>query len=444
MPSGIMRVEKRGRAAVYGLQIEANRQPADHEKRDFDRSDIDWSRTGENVSLVRTENWNREITRQIHAAGLKERKDSIVLLDGLYTASPGFFDGKSKEYEISYFRACLKFHVEQYCGGDSSRVINAVVHFDEKTPHLQVASVPLVRDGRGMHLSAKIVMGGRDAYRSRQDRFFEDVGRRFGLQRGEIHDPTEIKAHISKRDWQLAEQERKTQELEQRGQDAVKLLDRSSAHLEAAQARPALMSSLPGRRDLVELPQKSLENLAAKASLGDDYADKAWRAAKSSAEAERASREALEASKKAQAEQKAADLAARRATALQSGEAYLAEKQKLEQVKRERQAARREATAAKKEADAARARADAARAEEAASRTQLAALQQQLADIREQLQDARYDWDAFQFVLDHHDEFAEYRRQLAEREADLAANYGEQQDRQQDLDQQQDDDLDFE
>ena len=45
MPAySIMRVEKRGRGAVYGLQIEANRKEEDHEKREFERSDIDWSK----------------------------------------------------------------------------------------------------------------------------------------------------------------------------------------------------------------------------------------------------------------------------------------------------------------------------------------------------------------------------------------------------------------
>ena len=75
---GIMRIEKRTRSAVYGLQIEANRKEADQYKRDFFDSDIDWSRTKNNVFIKQTENWNREITRQIKEAGLKERKNSIV------------------------------------------------------------------------------------------------------------------------------------------------------------------------------------------------------------------------------------------------------------------------------------------------------------------------------------------------------------------------------
>ena len=93
MGYGIMRIEKRGRAAVYGLQMEANRTREDHEQgRDFDRSDIRWDLTEENIHLVYTERWNERITDMIHQAGVKERKDSIVMLDGLYTASSEWFD----------------------------------------------------------------------------------------------------------------------------------------------------------------------------------------------------------------------------------------------------------------------------------------------------------------------------------------------------------------
>lgn len=57
---GIMRIEKRTRPAVYGLQIEANRQEADQYKRDFFDSDIDWTRTKNNIFIKKTENWNKQ------------------------------------------------------------------------------------------------------------------------------------------------------------------------------------------------------------------------------------------------------------------------------------------------------------------------------------------------------------------------------------------------
>ena len=48
MPNyGIMRVEKRHRSALYGLEIEANRTLEKHilSGREFARSDIDWDLT---------------------------------------------------------------------------------------------------------------------------------------------------------------------------------------------------------------------------------------------------------------------------------------------------------------------------------------------------------------------------------------------------------------
>lgn len=214
MPAySIMRVEKRGRGAVYGLQIEANRKEEDHEKREFERSDIDWSKTDENIFLIHTEQWNREITKQVKEAGAKERKDSVVLLDGLYTASPEWFETHSKEEWINYFQDCLTFHRDYY----GEHVINAVIHLDEATPHMQVASIPLTDDGR---LSAKEIMGNRRDYRSRQNIFYDEVGKKYGLERGEIHDQPRKhelsqKGRIAQNEEQIAASEQKLTQAQQ-------------------------------------------------------------------------------------------------------------------------------------------------------------------------------------------------------------------------------------
>lgn len=193
---GIMRIEKRGRGAIYGLQIEANRKREDHDRgRDFDKSDIDWDKTDENIHLVKTENWNKEITRQIREAGVKERKNSTVMLDGLYTASSGWFKSHTHSEILAFFKDCLDFHVQEYCMGDKSRIINAIIHLDETTPHMQVASIPIFRDNHGMHLSAKILCGGRSDFRIHQDNFYKSVSIRYGMDRGDVKDWPEIKAH---------------------------------------------------------------------------------------------------------------------------------------------------------------------------------------------------------------------------------------------------------
>lgn len=209
---GIMRVEKRGRADVYGIHLEANRTVEQHEKGlEFDKSDIDWGKTDDNIFLVQTEQWNREITKAIKRIeteiGKKTRKDAVVLLDGLFTASPEFFEGKTTHEIKKYFEDCLDFYVKEYCQGDETRVLNAVIHLDETTPHMQVASIPVYTSESGNRLNAKIIMGNKTDYRKRQDRFFEAVSEKYGLERGEPASAINDKVQTTKREWQAATQE---------------------------------------------------------------------------------------------------------------------------------------------------------------------------------------------------------------------------------------------
>ena len=107
---GIHRIEKRSRNDVYGLQQEANRTVQDHlNGKEFPGSSIDWSKTADNIFLIKCNNWNKKINDVLNAYDIKARKNSIVLLDTIYTASPEFFEGKSKnEIRSLYFLFFIK------------------------------------------------------------------------------------------------------------------------------------------------------------------------------------------------------------------------------------------------------------------------------------------------------------------------------------------------
>lgn len=204
---GIMRVEKRKIWDVTGIEMEANRTKETAIK--FENSDIDISKTDSNLFFKKRYGWRKAIDELLKVNNLKRRKDSVVLLDGLYTASPDFFKNKT-EYEIqNYFKDCLNFHVNTYCGGDKELLVNAVIHLDETTPHMQVASVPITKDLDGKaHLSAKLIMGNKKDYRDRQNAFYLNVTKEYGLDRGEIKkNPKEIKKHVHKRQWELKQAE---------------------------------------------------------------------------------------------------------------------------------------------------------------------------------------------------------------------------------------------
>ncbi len=212
----IMRVEKRKRSALYGLQIEANRTTTDHEKgRDFAASDIKWELTDFNMFLVKSENWNKAVTAAFKEAEVQERKNSVVVLDGFYGASPEWFKDKSLEEIVSYFKDCLAFHEQTY-----GPIFSAVIHFDEASPHLTCQSLPLIEgaDGR-TRLSARDIMGGRDDYRKRQDLFYEQVGKPRGMERGEINDPSQTRQHLSVQAYKNQQLELENQQLRERSKE---------------------------------------------------------------------------------------------------------------------------------------------------------------------------------------------------------------------------------
>lgn len=239
MAYSIFRQMKLKRAAVFGMQAEHERTPDDHYKRgkDFDNSNIDWSRTHQNWHLAfvngswkrlqePNKNWNKSITEMIKEHGCKEimrgKNASTVLLDNLFTASPEFFENADIETIKKYFFDCLNWYVKEFCQGDASRIISCEVHFDEKTPHMHLCSVPLFESEKGFTLSAKALSGqfGRNTYHVMQDRFYEAVGRPRAFERGEvvdIHDPVanaQKKHHTLCREYQIFQQDQKLQEQE--------------------------------------------------------------------------------------------------------------------------------------------------------------------------------------------------------------------------------------
>ena len=161
------------------------------------------------------------------------------MIDALYTASSGFFEGKERKEIIKYFKDCLDFHEREY-----GKAFNAVIHFDEATPHMHVASVPIIKDEESSHLSAKMIMGGRADYRTRLDRFYDEVSKRYGLKRGEVREPAETKAHTTKREWQIAMQEQRTaqaneraNQVQRRAQEAEEQKERSFRAAQKAEKR---------------------------------------------------------------------------------------------------------------------------------------------------------------------------------------------------------------
>ena len=141
--------------------------------------DIDRSRTVQNYHLIAPRwSYGQEIRHRISMAGRRVRRDSVKFVETLITTSPEF--AKAHESEMpEYFERALGFLKERV---GEENIFSAVVHMDEKTPHLHLCFVPLTKDKR---LSAKEILGNKKAMIQWQDDFYACMAERWPeLERG--------------------------------------------------------------------------------------------------------------------------------------------------------------------------------------------------------------------------------------------------------------------
>ena len=143
--------------------------------------DVDTERSHLNFHLVApTHKYRAEAERQIAEAGCRTRSDSVRVVEALITASPEFFKGKKPSAVKAYFAEALQF-IEQHQSKET--IISAVVHMDEKTPHMHLCFVPLTEDKR---LSAKEIVGNKKKLTWWQDEFWKHMVKKYpDLERGE-------------------------------------------------------------------------------------------------------------------------------------------------------------------------------------------------------------------------------------------------------------------
>lgn len=156
--------------------------------------DIDPERKSSNYHLIQpADSYNRIISQQVKDAGCRTRKDSVWMLEAFFTASPEFFKGKKKKEIREFFEECIKF-LEQHQSRET--FISAVVHMDEKTPHMHLSFVPLTDDKR---LAAKDITGNKKKLVWWQDEFWQHMVWKYPeLERGKSASETHRK-HIPPR-----------------------------------------------------------------------------------------------------------------------------------------------------------------------------------------------------------------------------------------------------
>ena len=164
MASVILRFSKqKGNPAT---KIEAHHERTKEEYKS--NPDIDTSKSHNNIHIIAPQmRYKAEVDKRIKESGCRVRKDSTRFVDTLITASPEFFWDMTHEKMVEYFQRAVDF-IKSKIRPDM--IFSAVIHLDEKTPHLHLCFVPLTEDNR---LTAKEILGNRAKLSKWQDEFHE-------------------------------------------------------------------------------------------------------------------------------------------------------------------------------------------------------------------------------------------------------------------------------
>ena len=151
-----------------------------HAYRDQITPNADPNRLSNNVMLIptREEALSRFNERLSQVEG-KIRKNGVLCVEYLITASPEDMHAKTKEQQDKYFRDALRWLEERH---GKENIITAGIHRDESTPHLYVHVVPMDRNRN--KLNCRAFLGGADVLSAMQTDFYEKVAKNHGLQRG--------------------------------------------------------------------------------------------------------------------------------------------------------------------------------------------------------------------------------------------------------------------
>ena len=209
MPYAILRFEKRKGGPATAIEKHHERKKEQYAS----NPDVDRSRSDLNYHLIQPQmKYYAEIQSRIEKAQrenprCKVRKDSVKFIDTIVTATPEFLEALPEKKVRRYFERALEF-LQKEVGAEN--IFSAVVHMDERNPHMHLCFVPLTPDNR---LSAKEVMGDRSKLVEWQDKFHDYMAEKFPeLERGQAAAVTKRK-HIPT--WLYKQSHRLTDEMKE-------------------------------------------------------------------------------------------------------------------------------------------------------------------------------------------------------------------------------------
>lgn len=254
---GIIRLAKTKAGAVGMAQYHNDREPGYHSNQD-----IDPTRTRLNEEWVAHQDYEKEISARLEQVKRKVRKDAVVLVEGLITASPQWFDVHTDDDAKAFF-ADAKSFVEDYFGKDN--LLHFTIHADESTLHVHFGVTP-IKDGS---LSWKKFFGNKNDLTKFQDSFYEQVSKKYGMERGEVGNGSR---HYSVRDYKSQELRKLDREIDAAkdrleslqdqeidAEQEVKSLERTIGEVEAGTAELTEAFGASREASKIEIENRELE-----------------------------------------------------------------------------------------------------------------------------------------------------------------------------------------
>lgn len=210
------------RESLRGIQSHNRR-----ERRSHSNPDIRPEKIGENCELHQPEvrDYACAVQARIDSLNLPKavRKDAVVLCGLIVTSDLPFFARLPPEEQRRFFEESRDFLT---CFVGSENVISAMIHMDEKTPHMHFLHVPVTPDGR---LNANAIYT-RESLRRLQSEMPEHLQKcGFRIERGVEQVPGARRIHLNTREFKQEKEER-----ERIAADNVKVLRHALDTLYAA------------------------------------------------------------------------------------------------------------------------------------------------------------------------------------------------------------------
>ena len=228
----VLHMDKFKKEAVRGIQSHNRRERESHSN-----PDIDYERSAGNYDLHdnAAESYGEVIQNRIDDLLLVKavRKDAVHMCGLIVSSDSAFFEKLSPEETKRFFEESKAFLTE-FVGAEN--VISAMVHMDEKTPHMHFMHVPVTPDGR---LNANKIYT-RESLKMLQTELPRHLqSRGFDLQRGVEQEPGAKKKHLNTREFKQQQEalhslQKEAQtvstELEQRRREESELRERLQSY----------------------------------------------------------------------------------------------------------------------------------------------------------------------------------------------------------------------